>query len=1191
MRSKWSFWVDVGGTFTDCIARTPDGSLRRAKLLSTDDAPVLAIRQFLGIDAGEAIGPVTLRLGTTRATNALLERRGARVGLVATRGFADLPRIGTQARRELFRLDVGSSQPLHAKTVEVDERIDADGNVLRPIDAADVDRALADLQNHDVASVAICLVNAYANAAHERTVAQAAGRLGFAHVSVSSSLTPTISALDRCDTAVANAYLSPVLEAYLNGLQRAMPEADVRVMTSAGGVIVPRALDGKDAILSGPAGGVVGAYRAAGAAGFDQAIALDMGGTSTDVSRCAGRPEMRYRDEVDGVRVVAPTLAIETVAAGGGSICDYDGTRLTVGPGSAGAAPGPACYGHGGPLTVTDINLLAGKIDSARFPFPLDVDAARARLEELAVRVRPALSMEALVAGFTRVANLKMAAAMRRVSTARGYDPADHTMVAFGGAAPQHACAIARSLGVSTIVLHPLAGILSAYGVGVADVQRFAEQSVLRNLDSDALAELEATWAAMETGLRDQVLAEGVEADAVDPPVRLLDLRYRGEQTPITLAQPADGDWAATFGERHRQLYGHAHEDRAIEIVTVRAELTGRTARPAMPEADEVQRDAEPFATDEAWFDGEPRATAKFERHALRPGDRLRGPAIVYDDLSTLVIDPGWAGQITRRFDLVLTDCGEVAKPNATGETTAADPVRLELFNNRFAAIAEQMGVTLQRTALSVNVKERLDFSCALLDADGRLVANAAHIPVHLGAMGAAVRGLLEHVDDLRPGDVYLSNHPDLGGSHLPDLTTITPVFDAAGREVRFFVASRAHHAEIGGKRPGSTFPFAANLSEEGVIFRNLRIARGGVFDEVAVRSALAEAAYPSRAPDENVADLRAALAANTLGARELRALVEQEAWPTVAAYMGHIRDAAAAVARRAIAALPDGTHSFADGLDDGTPLKVAIAVKGDRMRLDFTGTGGPSGNAFNANRAIVEAAVLYCLRCLIDRDVPLNDGLMRPVTIELPICMLNPPTEPDPARHVAVAAGNVELSQRVVDVILGALGVAAASQGTMNNLVFGDATFGYYETLGGGMGAGPTFAGASAVHSHMTNTRLTDVEVLERALPVRVEQFAIRRGSGGRGRFNGGDGMVRAIRFLRPVEVSLMTQRRTVAPFGLNGGGPGRCGENLLHRAGAAGPIALDPLAQLRAEAGDLLTIHTPGGGAFGPIQRRCNP
>ena len=1196
MGSRWSFWVDVGGTFTDCVALAPDGTLHQKKLLSHDDAPVRAVREFLELDDDEPIGRVSLGLGTTRATNPLLERTGARVGLVMTRGFADLPIIGTQARPELFKLDIQKPAPLHQLTVEVRERLDADGNVVTSLDLDDAKRALIELRDNGITSVAICLLHSYLNDEHERAIAELARAMAFEHVSVSSALTPTIGALNRCDTATLNAYLSPIVRRYLDGLRGAMPEADVKVMTSAGGVVDPSSIEGKDVLLSGPAGGVVGAWRVASQAGFDQAIAFDMGGTSTDVSRCTERPALRYQDELDGVRIVAPMLAIETVAAGGGSICDFDNGRLLVGPASAGAVPGPACYGRGGPLTVTDVNLFNGKIDPRRFPIPLDADATRQRLDDLSRR--SGLSPHELADGFTRVANAKMAAAIKQVSTAQGYDPGDHVLVAFGGAAPQHACAIARSLGMRRVLLHPLAGVLSAYGIGVADVRRHAERTVLRALDDDALRDLEPALAEMATDLRDQVLREGVVADRIDAPTRLLDLRYAGEQTPITVPRPTDGDWKTAFADRHRTLYGHAHDDREIEIVNLRVEVVGRTPKPDLPEAEPVERTPDSYGTTTVHFEGRPHDTAVYQRDELRPGDCIVGPAIVYEQLSTLVIDPGWSAEMTRRRDLILIDVGHDDGDASVEASAAVDPVRLELFNNAFAHIATQMGLTLQRTALSVNVKERLDFSCALLDARGELVVNAPHIPVHLGAMGATVRGLLESVDDLRPSDAYLSNHPDLGGSHLPDLTVMTPVFDETGRELRFFAASRAHHAEIGGKRPGSTFPLAKSLEEEGVVFRNFRLVRDNKLDEPGLRRTLMEATFPSRTPDENVADLRAAVAANTLGARELHSLIDRHTWPTVSAYMAHIRDASERAARDAIAALPDGSRTFDDALDDGTPVQLRVDVRGDQLHLDFAGTGGPNANAFNANRAVVGSAVLYCLRCLIDKDVPLNAGLMAPVTIGLPTCMLSPPVEPDPAKHVAVAAGNVELSQRVVDLVLGALGLAAASQGTMNNLVFGDDTFGYYETLCGGAGAGPTFDGASAVQTHMTNTRLTDVEVLERQLPVRVERFAIARRSGGFGTYKGGDGVIRELKFLKPVDVSLMTQRRTSRPFGLAGGRPGRAGSNTLlpvhggkvdHSPSHARPLG--PLAQFRAKAGQVLVVRTPGGGGYGDPSPLSSP
>ena len=1176
----WAFWIDVGGTFTDCVGRSPQGDWHQAKVLSGDDSPIVAIRQIMGLEQGAPIGRVKVGLGTTRGTNALLERKGARVALITTQGFGDLLNIGTQARPHLFDLNIKKPSVLYKDVYELNERLDARGAVVKALDRKDVVDTLQQIRSTGVDSIAVCLLHAYLNNEHEMRVAQVAREMGFGQVSVSSELSPTIKALDRCDTAVLDAYLSPVIRTYLANLKKQMPGCELKVMTSAGAVIDSEAFVGKDSLFSGPAGGVVGCAHVAKEAGFTSAIGFDMGGTSTDVCRFDGRYEYCYAGEVAGVRVVAPMLAIETVAAGGGSVCEFTGGRLTVGPDSAGSDPGPACYGQGGPLAVTDINLFNGKIDPTRFPFPLNKDVVAQHLDRIAQAMGNTMSPHEIADGFTKVANLKMAAAIKRISTAHGYDPADHALVAFGGAAAQHGCAIARSLGMKQVLLHPLAGILSAYGISMADVQRFAERSVLKRLCDEELSALEPVFGELEDTLTRQVLAEGVEAGDIDRPIRLLDLRYQGEETSITIERPKDDRWAQAFERMHLQLYGHVHHDRPIEIATLRVEVTGRVPKPTAQTKAPVERTAAAKGTATVYFDAEPHETPWFERSELQPGDRVAGPAIIYEALSTIVIDPGWSAEITERYDLMLTDNAPVGREEP--QSTRCDPVRLELFNNHFTHIATQMGLTLQRTSMSVNVKERLDFSCAILDSQGHLVVNAPHIPVHLGAMGASARGLIEQVKDLRPGDAYLSNDPDLGGSHLPDLTVISPVFDQTGSELRFFTASRAHHAEIGGVRPGSTFPHARSLAEEGVVFRNLRIARAGGFDEAALHDALTAGEFPSRAPQENIADVRAALAANTLGTRELQALIDANTWPVVSAYMGFIRDSAAQTCREMIGRIDDGCYVFDDQLDDGAPLRIAVMIEGTCMTVDFSGTGPVNDNAFNANLAVVTAAILYCLRCMIDQDIPLNSGVLEPIEITLPTCMLNPPKCEDPRRHAAVAAGNVELSQRIVDMFFGALGVVSASQGTMNNLIFGDDTFGYYETICGGAGAGPGFEGADAVHTHMTNTRMTDVEVLEAQYPVRVRRFAIRRGSGGAGRYRGGDGVIREIEFLKPVRLSLLSQRRSTRPFGLAGGQPAQPGRNLLRRAGEHTERDLGPLVQIEIHPHDSLTILTPGGGGY---------
>ncbi|MBI1375044.1 MAG: hydantoinase [Phycisphaera sp.] len=1194
---EWSFWIDVGGTFTDCVARDPDGVYHTAKVLSTDDAPIVAIRRIMGLTDDAPIGPVHVDLGTTHGTNALLERKGAAVGLVTTAGFADLLEIGTQARPDLFKLDIRKPAPLYTHVVEIGERVASDGEAIEMSDAADIEEALRGLRRAGATSLAICLINAYANPSHEHEVATIASGIGFEHVSVSTSLSSTIKALDRGDTAVLDAYLSPVIRRYVDGLRTLAPDMRLKLMTSAGGLADVDAFSGRDSLLSGPAGGVVGAAHVAGVAGFDKVIAFDMGGTSTDVSRYDGRYEYEYRGEKDGVRLVAPMYAIETVAAGGGSICRFDGTRLIVGPESAGAEPGPACYGRCGPLTVTDVNLFNGKIDARRFPFTLDTDAVMERLNAVADAIEQAtgsrMDLHAIADGFTRVANLKMATAIESISTARGYDPAEHVLVAFGGAAAQHACAIAEQLGMTRVLLHPYAGILSAFGIGMADVTRFDECSVLTSLDDATLDALRPAFDQAADTLRRQVLDEGIAAADLDAPVRLLDLRYTGEETPITVPEPrahAEAtDWAAAFEAEHERLYARRLTGRDIEVVTMRVEVTGRRPKPASTAEPVTAYAADPIEFATLWFDGASRSAGVYSRPDLRPGAQIVGPALVSDPFSTIIVDPGWSATLTAHRDLLLTRATVYNASDTTDTPKAAaevspDPVRLELFNNRFTHIATQMGITLQRTALSVNIKERLDFSCAVLDHEGNLVVNAPHIPVHLGAMSETVRAILRHVDHIRPTDVFVTNDPDLGGSHLPDVTVVTPVFDRGGHTLRFFTASRAHHAEIGGLRPGSAFPFARCLAEEGVVLRCLQVdCSDGLFDTELVRDALTSGPYPSRAPDENISDLLAGVVANHHGRTLLNDLIAQQGWETVHAYMGHIRDAAERKTREVIAGLSDGMHTFADTLDDGAPVCVSITATGDAMTIDFSGTGPVNDNSLNANRSIVQAAVLYCLRCLIDADIPLNSGVLAPVTIVLPECMLNPPECDDPTRHPAVVGGNVELSQKLVDVIFGALGVVAASQGTMNNVVFGDERFGYYETICGGAGAGPGFDGASAVHTHMTNTRITDVEVLEHKYPVRVRRFAIRRGSGGEGRHRGGDGVVREIEFLTPVQVSLLTQRRDTAPFGLAGGSPGKPGRNAIRRADTGDVEPLGALAQVDADVGDVLTIETPGGGGYG--------
>lgn len=1250
----WNFWIDAGGTFTDCIGRSADGTLRTCKVLSSglyrgsiaefqgqtlrsshieefpngffknyqctliddsgssiesltiidsssgvltldrppreirgshyelssgEEAPLVGIRKLLGLSLQDPLPDLTLRLGTTRGTNALLERKGADVAFLVTKGFADLVVIGTQARPEIFELNIQKPAPLYKTVLEMDERMDASGRIIRNLDR---DRCLADLKElkkQGMETVAICSINAFLNPSIEEEIAALAKEAGMTHISMSTKLSPTIKALDRGETAIVDAYLSPVLGDYIRSIHRTLRKSPFKMITSAGGLTDAHKFVGKDSLLSGPAGGVVGYAHVARQAGFEKSIGFDMGGTSTDVSRFDGEYEYQFSLKKAGVRLVSPMYAIETVAAGGGSICCFDGQRLSVGPESAGADPGPACYGRGGPLTVTDINVFNGKIDERHFPLPLDRDAVKRRLQEVAGAIKTSsgqkMTLEEIAEGFTQLANLKMANAIKTISSAKGYDPADYLLVSFGGAGAQHACAIAEHLGIQKILLHPFAGILSAYGVGMADVKRFSEKSVFKLFSENELNRLESQFAALEASLRKEILDEGVPEEKIQPAVRMLDLRYKGEDAVITVRGRSYNELVGEFRRLHFQLYGHDLKDRDIEMTVMRLEVTGKTEKPPWPRAAQKTTPA-PITKRKCSFKGKNYEASVIQREDLSPGDSIAGPAIVCEPFSTIVIDPGWKGVFSEKGDLILSQsCVETV----VNRTVKRDPVRLELFSNQFTHIATQMGVTLQKASLSTNVKERLDFSCGILDARGNLVVNAPHIPVHLGALGECVKSLLESVEDIEPGDVYLSNDPSLGGSHLPDLTVMTPVF--LGSQLCFFTASRAHHAEIGGKYPGSFYPFAKTLEEEGVIFRHMPIVKRGQFDEARLLNALTTARYPSRAPKENLADIRAAIAANHLGEKSLCTMIDLHSWEVVESYMAYLCEMAEEKTRKVITEIPDGKYKFKDALDDGSPIVLTVEVGGSEMHLDFTGSAPVHAQSLNANPAIVQSAIIYGLRCLVREEIPLNAGMLAPISLNIPEGLLNPPI----SANAAVAGGNVEVSQRVVDVFFGALQVVAASQGTMNNVVFGNEHFSYYETICGGSGAGSGFSGADAVQCHMTNTRMTDVEILEQRYPVRLLSFEVRQGSGGDGEFCGGDGAIRRIKFLESVDCSLMTQRRAIAPFGLKGGQSGFPGKNLLLRSDGS-QTELESLVQLTIQPEEVLEICTPGGGGWGGLR-----
>ncbi len=1050
----------------------------------------------------------------------------------------------------------------------------------------EIRQQLQPLREAGIGSLAICLLHGYLRGEHEQLVAEVARAMGFEEISISSQIAPLVKIVSRGDTTVVDAYLNPILRCYVANLREHLADSSLRLLTSAGGLVDADHFVGKDSILSGPAGGVVGFSRVAESAGFVRAIGFDMGGTSTDVSRYDGRFELEFETEKAGVRVVAPMMAIETVAAGGGSICHFDGVKLVVGPDSAGADPGPACYGRGGPLTVTDVNFLLGKIPANRFPFPLDRAAAEARLGELVAQIARERGHQyetlELAEGFVRVANAHMAKAIGSISVAKGCDPRDYVLVPFGGAAGQHACAVASELGIRQILHHPAAGLLSAYGIGLADVQRHRVAGVYKTLSPNLLDQLRTTFAQLEAEAVAGVREEGIPRQQIATE-RQLELRYRGVEASLTV--PCSQGHSAenlqlAFEDEHRKLYGYIHAQRPLEIVAARVEARGRSSLPLAHSQRVPTHDVPRDRTTRTYFGGQLVETAIYDRSELTAGARIAGPAIVCEAASTTLIDPHWQAEVLSGGELLVCQSGEAAPASAA--STEADPVMLEIFNNQFAAIAEQMGITLRNTSSSVNVKERLDFSCALFTPSGDLVVNAPHIPVHLGAMAETVRRTVADNPAMQPGDVFVTNDPYRGGSHLPDVTVITPVHDPHGA-LLFFTASRAHHAELGGITPGSMPPFSRNLGEEGVLIRNFKLIDAGRERWNEMRSLLLSGKYPTRSVQANLADISAQVAANHRGAGDLLRLVERYTLPVVQAYMDHIQRAAEQKVRRALGRLPNGIYPFTDHQDDSTPITVTITVDGGQATVDFTGTGPVVDGNLNANPAITTAAVMYVLRCMLDEEIPLNQGVLAPVDIVIPPGLLNPPEQARPEDSPAVVGGNVETSQRVVDVLLGALGLAAASQGTMNNLLFGDATFGYYETICGGCGATRDTDGADAVHTHMTNTRLTDPEVLERRYPVRLRSFVIRRGSGGRGARHGGDGVVREIEFLAPLEVSILSQRRgPYPPYGLEGGEPGAPGQNWLERAGGERE-ALMGRAQFRVAPGDILTIETPGGGGFG--------
>jgi 5-oxoprolinase (ATP-hydrolysing) len=1160
------------------------------EVVGPEEAPVLAARILTRTAPGARLPEAAMRLGTTLATNALLERRGAPTALFITRGFGDLLRIGTQQRPDLFALEVRVPDPLYAAVVEVPERLAADGSILEPLAEGRVAEEAQRLARQGIEAAAVALLHADLNPRHEERVEEILRACGFRHVSRSSDLAPFIRLLHRAETAVVDACLAPVVRGHLDRVRSHLEGGRLHVMTSAGGLAGPEAIRPKDTLLSGPAGGVVGAALAGRRSGFGKIIAFDMGGTSTDVARWDGDYEYEFEQRVGAAHLVAPALAIESVAAGGGSICWFDGDRLRVGPRSAGASPGPACYGAGGPLTLTDVNLLLGRLDPGRFGIPIRPEGAAAELEtlraSLARRTGECPEPEAFLTGFLEIADERMADAIRSVSLRRGYDPADHALVAFGGAGGQHACGVADRLGIATIVVPPDAGLLSALGLGHAVIERFAELQVIEPLGGpDEAARIRSRIDDLARRAVRAVEAEGVPPGAIEVRRRVLHLRFAGQDSTVDVEYDEGVPLRVAFEARYRALYGHGAERRPVELESIRVIASSRAPDPVTAAAIARPAGAPPVATRRACLGSAWREVPVFDRDDLAPGALFDGPALVFESHGATVVDPGWRVTVDGTGALVIRRAAGAAAGAARAPAGHPRPeaVWLELFTNRFRAIATEMGERLRRTAISTNIKERLDLSCALLDAGGELVVNAPHIPVHLGALGLCVRRLREAIP-MEPGDMVVTNHPAFGGSHLPDVTVVTPVFPGRGAsgELLGYVASRAHHAEIGGTRPGSMPPSATTLAEEGVVIPPTYLIRRGEARWDEIRSRLEEAPLPSRAVEDNLADLRAAAAANHAGAEALRALAEEHGAETVRRAMESLQGLAERRIREALGRIPPGRYEATETLDDGSPLRAAVLIAGDRATIDFQGSSGRHPGNLNATPAIVRSVVIYVLRLLLREPLPLNEGLLRAVSIRIPPGILDPGFPEDPSRAPAIVGGNVETSQRLVDTLLKALGVAACSQGTMNNVLFGNERFGYYETICGGCGAGPGFHGASAVHSHMTNTRITDPEVIERRYPVRVERFAIRRGSGGAGRYRGGDGAVREITFLAPMSLSILSQHRTVRPYGLDGGEPGMPGAQRLVRS-TGEVVELGPLAGCEVGPGDRLIIETPGGGGYG--------
>lgn len=1209
--SRWNFWIDRGGTFTDVIGRDPNGALHARKMLSENpgayrDAAVAGIRALLGLTPGAPIPAGVIdevRMGTTVATNALLERKGDRTLFVTTRGFRDVLELGYQDRRNIFARQIVKPDQLYERVVEVDERVLADGRIERPIDLPAAIEAMKAAYETGIRAVAIALIHGYRYPAHEHALAVAATRIGFTQVSASHEVSPLIKLVGRGDTTVVDAYLSPILRRYVAQVSEELDvgRTGIRLMfmMSSGGLTAADLFQGRDAILSGPAGGVVGLARTGDAAGFDRVIGFDMGGTSTDVAHFDGEYERAFETEVAGVRLRAPMMLIHTVAAGGGSLLQFDGSRFRVGPRSAGANPGPACYRRGGPLAVTDANVMTGKLMPEFFPAifgpgqdqPLDVAVVREKFTALAAEVGTGQSPEQVADGFIRIAVANMAEAIKKISVQRGYDVTGYALNCFGGAGGQHACLVADALGMTTVLIHPLSGLLSAYGMGLADV-RATRVRALDVAQEAAAGPLGIEGRELGDVCIGELTGQGVARSDITVNVRA-HIRYAGTDTALEIpafslkrgeiVEDRRAELRENFLRAHRSRFGFVDNEKPLVVEAVSVEAVGGAAPFREPELDATARGVPNAAARGRFFSGGTWHDAAIHRRDnLAPGHVVPGPAVIIEPNQTIVVEDGWEARLTGHDHLVLLRVKALAPRAAVG--TKADPVMLEIFNNLFMSIAEQMGVTLQNTAYSVNIKERLDFSCAIFDATGALVANAPHMPVHLGSMDKSVESILTRNANIRPGDVYAINAPYSGGTHLPDITVCTPVFDDDGEAILFWIASRGHHADVGGVAPGSMSPLATTIEEEGVYIDNFKLVDCGAFREAELNALLTGGRFPVRNPVQNVNDLKAQIAANEKGAAELRKMIGHFGLGVVKAYMGHVQDNAEESVRRVLDRLADG--SFTYEFDQGSKIVVRITVDKARREatVDFTGTSAQQPDNFNAPAPVTRAAVLYVFRVMVDDDIPMNAGCLRPIRLVVPDGSMLAPRYP-----AAVVAGNVEVSQAVTNCLFGALKALASAQGTMNNLTFGNDRYQYYETICSGAPAGPDFDGAPGVHTHMTNSRLTDPEILETRFPVVLEEFCIRRGTGGRGRHNAGDGTRRTIRFLERMECAILSGHRRVRPFGLDGGEPGEVGQNLVRRLNAE-IERLPGCASTVLEAGEAVTIITPTGGGYGPPPQKTS-